>query len=63
MSSLKFKNFDLELDQKYQAQYYYLLGWANKGDNKLSEAVSFLKKSDSEMINLDKYKEECKLTN
>ena len=41
----------MELDQKYQAHYNYLLGWANKGDNKFSEAVSFLKTS----IENDKY--------
>ena len=32
-------------DQKYQAHYYYLLGWANKGDTNFNEAVSLLRKS------------------
>ena len=56
----KIQKLYLELDQKYQAQYYYLLGWANKGDNKLSEAVSFLKKS-IQNDKSNKYKEESNL--
>lgn len=47
-------------DQKYKAQYYYLLGWANKGDNKLIEAVSLLKKS-VENDKSNKYKDESNL--
>ena len=38
-------------DQKYQAQYYYLLGWANKGDGDYKEAISLLKKSGRKVIN------------
>tara|TARA_B110000259_G_scaffold35410_1_gene39683 strand:+ start:4991 stop:6274 length:1284 start_codon:yes stop_codon:yes gene_type:complete len=43
-------------DQKYQAHYYYLLGWANKGDTNFNEAVSLLRKS-IELDKLDKYSE------
>ncbi len=43
-------------DQKYQAQYYYLLGWANKGDGDYKEAISLLKKS-IQLDKLNKYKE------
>lgn len=47
-------------DQKYQAQYYYLLGWANKSDSKFAEAVSFLKMS-IENDKSNKYKEKVNL--
>ena len=43
-------------DQKYQAHYYYLLGWANKGDTNFNEAVSLLRKS-IELDKLDKFDE------
>ena len=47
-------------DQKYQAHYYYLLGWANKSDSKFAEAVSFLKMS-IENDKSNKYKEKVNL--
>ena len=47
-------------DQKYQAHYYYLLGWANKSDSKFTEAVSFLKMS-IENDKSNKYKEKVNL--
>ena len=56
----KIEELILNSDQKYQAQYYYLLGWANKGDNKLTEAVSLLKKS-IQNDKSNKYKEESNL--
>ena len=42
------------VDQKYQAHYYYLEGWALKGDSKFNESVASLKKA----IEIDKIKEE-----
>tara|TARA_B100001094_G_scaffold100373_1_gene96500 strand:+ start:11789 stop:13048 length:1260 start_codon:yes stop_codon:yes gene_type:complete len=56
----KMEEFILNSDLKYQAQYYYLLGWANKGDDKLIEAVSLLKKS-IKNDKSNKYKEESYL--
>ena len=47
-------------DQKYQAQYYYLLGWANKGDANYNEAVTLLRKS-IELDKLEKYKENANI--
>ncbi|MGY8945998.1 MAG: tetratricopeptide repeat protein [Flavobacteriales bacterium] len=48
-------------DQKYQAQYYYLKGWALKGDSKYNESVFSLKKSIEidKKIKLNKYVEEA----
>ena len=44
-------------DQKYQAQYYYLKGWALKEDSKLKESVVSLKKAIEidKKIRLNKY--------
>ena len=47
-------------DLKYQAHYYYLLGWANKGDNNYNEAVSLLRKS-IDLDKLNKYKENANI--
>ena len=43
-------------DQKIQAQYYYLLGWASKEDSKYNDAIKFLRKS-IELDQLEKYSE------
>ena len=50
----------LESDQKYKAQFYYLMGWASKGTNKFSDAISLLKKS-IENDKSNKYKDEVNL--
>ena len=47
-------------DQKYQAHYYYLLGWANKGDGNYNDAVSLLRKS-IKLDKSDKYKENASI--
>ncbi|MAU64283.1 MAG: hypothetical protein CMC38_08105 [Flavobacteriaceae bacterium] len=47
-------------DLKYQAHYYYLLGWANKGDSNYNEAVSLLRKS-IDLDKLNKYKENANI--
>ena len=47
-------------DQKYQAHYYYLLGWANKGDGNYNDAVSLLRKS-IKLDTSDKYKENASI--
>ena len=46
-------------DQKYQAQYYYLNGWALKEDSKTYESVASLKKAIEidKKIKLNKYVE------
>ena len=46
-------------DQKYQAQYYYLKGWALKEDSKLNGSVVSLKKAIEidKKIRLNKYVE------
>jgi tetratricopeptide (TPR) repeat protein len=48
------------VDQKYQAHYYYLEGWALKGDSKFNESVASLKKAIEidNKIKLNKYAEE-----
>jgi len=48
------------VDQKYQAYYYYLEGWALKGDSKFNESVASLKKAIEidNKIKLNKYAEE-----
>jgi tetratricopeptide (TPR) repeat protein len=43
-------------EQKYQAHYYYLLGWANKGDTNYDDAVPLLRKA-IDLDNFDKYTE------
>ena len=48
------------MDLKYQANYYYLLGWANKGDINYKEAIPNLKKS-IDLDKLDKYKENAEI--
>ena len=45
-------------EQKYQAHYYYLLGWANKGDTNYDDAVPLLRKA-IDLDNLDKYTEDA----
>ena len=45
-------------EQKYQAHYYYLLGWANKGDTNYDDAVPLLRKA-IDLDNLDKYSEDA----
>ena len=48
------------VDQKYQAHYYYLEGWALKGDSKFNESVASLKKAIEidNKTSLNKYAEE-----
>ena len=48
------------VDQKYQAHYYYIEGWALKGDSKFNESVASLKKAIEidNKIKLNKYAEE-----
>ena len=41
-------------EQKYQAHYYYLLGWANKGDTNYDDAVPLLRKA-IDLDNFDKF--------
>jgi tetratricopeptide (TPR) repeat protein len=43
-------------EQKYQAHFYYLLGWANKGDTNYDDAVPLLRKA-IDLDNFDKYTE------
>ena len=45
-------------EQKYQAHYYYLLGWANKGDTNYDDAVPLLRKA-IDLDNFDKYTEDA----
>ena len=45
-------------EQKYQAHYYYLLGWANKGDTNYDAAVPLLRKA-IDLDNFDKYTEDA----
>ena len=45
-------------EQKYQAHYYYLLGWANKGDMNYDDAVPLLRKA-IDLDNFDKYTEDA----
>jgi tetratricopeptide (TPR) repeat protein len=45
-------------EQKYQAHYYYLLGWANKGDTNYDDAVPLLRKA-IDLDNFDKYAEDA----
>ena len=47
-------------DQKYQAQYYYLLGWAEKGDNNFNNAIPNLRKA-IDLDELNKYKQNAQL--
>ena len=44
-------------DQKYQAQYYYLKGWALKGEASFNDAVVSLKRAVEidKIIKLDKF--------
>ncbi len=45
-------------EQKYQAHYYYLLGWASKGDTNYDDAVPLLRKA-IDLDNFDKYTEDA----
>ena len=45
-------------EQKYKAHYYYLLGWANKGDTNYDDAVPLLRKA-IDLDNFDKYTEDA----
>ena len=45
-------------EQKYQAHYYYLVGWANKGDTNYDDAVPLLRKA-IDLDNFDKYTEDA----
>ena len=45
-------------EQKYQAHYYYLLGWANKGDTNYDDAIPLLRKA-IDLDNFDKYTEDA----
>ncbi|MDC0210443.1 tetratricopeptide repeat protein [Flavobacteriaceae bacterium] len=45
-------------EQKFQAHYYYLLGWANKGDTNYDDAVPLLRKA-IDLDNFDKYTEDA----
>jgi len=47
-------------DQKYQAQYYYLLGWAEKGDNNFNNAIPNLRKA-IDLDKLSKYKQNAQV--
>lgn len=47
-------------DQKYQVQYYYLLGWAEKGDNNFNNAIPNLRKA-IDLDELNKYKQNAQL--
>ena len=47
-------------DQKYQAQYYYLLGWAEKGDNNFNNAIPNLRKA-IDLDKLNKYKQNAQI--
>jgi tetratricopeptide (TPR) repeat protein len=47
-------------EQKYQAHYYYLLGWANKGDTNYDDAVPLLRKA-IDLDNFDKYTEDASI--
>ena len=52
------KGVIISSEQKYQAHYYYLLGWANKGDTNYDDAVPLLRKA-IDLDNLDKYTEDA----